>query len=446
MKYSLISLGCPKNQVDSESLLASLEDLSEHDRTDPEDADVILINTCSFIESAKAESVETILNVVATGKRVLVMGCLPARYMRELKQDLPEVEAFFGVGEEERILEHLGLVQSVSSKKVPLSITRSLLNPSHYAYLKIAEGCDNRCTYCAIPSIRGPYISRTPDMLVAEAEELAKKGVKELIVVAQDTTAYGKDLGNSRGEQNLDSLLRMLSKLDFRWIRIMYAYPDAITDSLLDFMQSAKNICSYLDIPLQHSEPSVLLRMGRRSEDINSRRIIEKIRGILPNVAIRSSFIVGFPGETEKEFEGLLDFIRETKLERVGAFMFSKEEGTPAAAMKGQIPKSVMKDRLDRLMGLQAEISYKRNLKMVGSVKKDVLIDECDGNTAIGRTSADAPDVDCNVIIRSNLSPGDFVKVRITGAQDYDLLGSVVGENPEIGVPNSNIRNKIRNA
>ncbi len=427
-------------------MLASLEDLSEHDRTDPEDADVILINTCSFIESAKAESVETILNVVATGKRVLVMGCLPARYMRELKQDLPEVEAFFGVGEEERILEHLGLVQSVSSKKVPLSITRSLLNPSHYAYLKIAEGCDNRCTYCAIPSIRGPYISRTPDMLVAEAEELAKKGVKELIVVAQDTTAYGKDLGNSRGEQNLDSLLRMLSKLDFRWIRIMYAYPDAITDSLLDFMQSAKNICSYLDIPLQHSEPSVLLRMGRRSEDINSRRIIEKIRGILPNVAIRSSFIVGFPGETEKEFEGLLDFIRETKLERVGAFMFSKEEGTPAAAMKGQIPKSVMKDRLDRLMGLQAEISYKRNLKMVGSVKKDVLIDECDGNTAIGRTSADAPDVDCNVIIRSNLSPGDFVKVRITGAQDYDLLGSVVGENPEIGVPNSNIRNKIRNA
>ncbi len=444
MKYSLISLGCPKNQVDSESLLARLEDHPEHDRTGLEEADVILINTCSFIESAKAESVETILNVVATGKRVLVMGCLPARYMRELKEDLPEVEAFFAVGEEERILKHLGIEQSVPSKKIPLSITRSLLNPSHYAYLKIAEGCDNRCTYCAIPSIRGPYISRTPDTLVAEAEELAKKGVKELIIVAQDTTAYGQDLGNSRGDQNLEGLLRMLSKLDFRWIRIMYAYPNAITESLLDFMQSAKNICSYLDIPLQHSEPSVLLRMGRRrSEEIDSRRLIEKIRGVLPDVAIRSSFIVGFPGETEKEFEGLLDFIRETKLERVGAFMFSKEEGTSAAAMKDQIPKSVMKDRLDRLMGLQAEISYRRNLNMVGSVKKDVLIDECDGNTAIGRTSADAPEIDCNVIISSNLSPGDFVKVQITGAQDYDLLGSVVGENPKVAVLNPNMREKV---
>ncbi len=443
MKYSLISLGCPKNQVDSENLLGRLG-FSGHDFTDLEEADVILINTCSFIESAKAESVETILDAVSTGKRVLVMGCLPARYMRELKQDLPEVEAFFGVGEEERILQHLGIESPVSYQSC-LPVNRSLLNPSHYAYLKVAEGCDNRCTYCAIPSIRGPYISRAPDLLVAEAEKLAKNGVKELIIVAQDTTAYGKDLRSSRPDQNLEGLLRILSTLGFRWIRIMYAYPDAITESLLDLIRSTKNICTYLDIPLQHSEPSVLLRMGRRrSEVVDPRHLVEKIRGMLPDVVIRSSFIVGFPGETEKEFEGLLDFIQETELERVGAFMFSKEEGTPAAAMTGQVPEGLIKERLDRLMGLQAEISYKRGLKSVGSVQ-DVLIDECDGNTAIGRTSADAPEIDCNVIVRSNLSPGDFVKVRITEAQDYDLIGSLeVESQQETGIPN--MRKKLRHA
>ncbi|MBI5142908.1 MAG: 30S ribosomal protein S12 methylthiotransferase RimO [Nitrospirae bacterium] len=419
MKYAIVSLGCPKNQVDSENLILQLG-ISGHSRTAPEDADVILINTCSFIESAKTESVETILEAAATGKRVIAFGCLPARYRDELAREMPEIEAFFGVGENQRIIKQLGragaAVETLSS--------RPLLNAPHFAYLKIAEGCDNRCTYCVIPSIRGPYISRPSAEIFQEARALAQSGVKELIVVAQDTTAYGRDIG-----ENIAGLLEKLSALDIPWIRLMYAYPEAVTDELLDVMRGAGNICAYLDMPLQHSDAGVLKRMGRRPVEGGQLRLIEKIRSKLPDIAIRSTFIVGFPGETDAEFDGLLAFLREARLDRVGAFAYSREEGTPAARMKGQIGAKRRKDRLERLMAAQAAISFERNSGLIGRTL-NVLIDEREGDTAIGRTCADAPEIDCGVIVHGagNARAGDFARVRITEAQDYDIAGVITKE------------------
>lgn len=425
MKYSIVTLGCPKNQVDSEHLISRLT-LSGHRYTDGEDAEMILLNTCSFIEEAKAESVETIIEAVSTGRRVLVLGCLPARYRDELRRELPEVEAFFGVGEEDRLVSYINgkTTASAEIRPGPGLYTghgrKQLLNASHFAYLKIAEGCDNNCTYCVIPAIRGPYTSVQPQQLLNEARQLAERGVKELILVAQDTTAYGKDSGN-----NLEGLLADLSDLDFAWIRLMYAYPDAITPGLLKLMRSRENICAYLDIPLQHSEDSVLKRMGRPRSGRHGRaplELINSVRDILPDVVIRSTFIVGFPGETEAEFQGLLDFLEEARLDRVGAFMYSREEGTPAARMPDQVPEDLKQQRLDRLMALQAGISYKRNVDLVGTTA-EVLVDECEDDISIGRTRGDAPEVDGCVIVNESLRPGIIVPVRITEAQDYDLVG-----------------------
>jgi ribosomal protein S12 methylthiotransferase len=394
--------------------------MSGHFSASPEEADVILVNTCSFIESAKTESVETILEAAATGKRVIAFGCLPARYSGELAREMPEIEAFFGVGEGNRIVAHLGRAESA----VEASVSRPLLNAPHFAYLKIAEGCDNRCTYCVIPAIRGPYRSRPSAEILDEARKLAQSGVKELIVVAQDTTVYGHDIG-----ENIAVLLKKLSALDVPWIRLMYAYPEAVTDELLDVMRGAGNICAYLDMPLQHSDTGVLKRMGRRAVEGGQLRLIDKIRAKLPGVAIRSTFIVGFPGETEAEFNDLLTFLRNARLDRVGAFAYSREEGTPAARMKRQIGAKRKQDRLERLMAAQAAISYERNSGLIGKTL-DVLIDEIEGDTALGRTCADAPEIDCGVIAHGAIDarPGDFARVRITGAQDYDIAGVVESE------------------
>ncbi len=426
MKYALITLGCPKNQVDSENLVRDIRACG-HQPADPKDADVILLNTCSFIEEAKKESIDAILRAVSSGKRVLVTGCLAERYRAELRNEIPEVEAYFGLNETDRLLERLGREGSGT----PAAGPRPLLNAPHYAYLKIAEGCDNRCTYCVIPDIRGPYRSVPAAMILEEARHLVEQGVKELIVVAQDTTAYGKDLPPPA---SLESLLRQLSELDVPWIRLMYTYPNALTDGMLDLIRGSGNICHYLDIPFQHSEASVLRRMGRPDQE-DPRRVVERLRKRIPDLALRTSLIVGFPGETQAEYLALLRFVEETAFERLGVFEYSREEDTPAARMKRQVPRAERRRRRDELMGLQARVSHRRNLALIGS-RVHVLVDETETGVSVGRTYADAPEIDGNVIIKATVRPGTFVRVRVTEAQDYDVAGVPEGEakeNPERG-------------
>lgn len=419
MKVSLVSLGCAKNQVDSEHLLTRLgQNVSIVPEAD--EADVIVVNTCSFIEAAREESVNTILEAGSLGKRLVVFGCLPARYREELRNELPEVEAFFGVDEIDQIADYLAKpgFQNAGSGPDPYGGRRRIGN-APYAYLKIAEGCNHRCSYCAIPAIRGDYRSVPEADLLTEARGLAANGVRELVLVGQDTTAWGTE---RTGVRRLPDLLRELAVLPIERIRVLYAYPDKVTERLLETMAELPNVCGYLDIPFQHAAPSVLQRMGRPGGVGDPRDVVSRIRATLPEVTLRTTFLVGFPGETEEEFEELLRFVEETRFDRMGAFAFSPEDGTPAVDLPDRVPTDVAEDRLDRLMGLQARVSFEKNRDLVGS-EANVLVDEVDGGVGIGRLTSQAPEVDGVVLVRAPVAAGDLIRVRIVEAQDYDLVG-----------------------
>ncbi len=447
MKIHLISLGCDKNLVDSEVMLGIIRDRGHELTDDDTAADVIIINTCCFIGDAKEESINVILEEARlkhTGKlrSLIVTGCLAQRYSEEIRSELPEVDAVVGTAAYEEIGELLDDIANGGEKSLtrlrdidsPLSgcHERVLSTPGHYAFLKIAEGCDKHCTYCVIPSVRGKYRSYPPEQLVSQAEQLAAAGVKELIIVAQETTLYGTDIC---GRKLLPELLRRLNAIeDLLWIRLQYCYPEEITDELIETMASCEKVCHYIDLPIQHASDEVLKRMGRHTDRAEISSIIERLRVAMPDIAIRTTLISGFPGETEEDYEELLDFVSGMRFERLGVFEYSKEEGTPAARMRGQIKKAVKKARRNAIMELQQSISAEK-----AAAQKDrrlqVLIEGrlADEDVYVGRTYMDAPDVDGMIFVTADneLLTGDVVTAKVTGASEYDLYGEVIYESAE---------------
>lgn len=437
MKIYIDTLGCPKNFNDSEMAAGLLEHAGHTILDGPEGADVILVNTCGFINDAKTESIQRIFEMAelkADSAVLAVSGCLSQRYEDELYDEMPEVDLFLGVNDYEKLPDILENFQKGNREKYLSDYSREFLetpfrklggNP-YTATIKIAEGCDNVCAYCVIPQIRGKYRSRKQEAIIKEAEILAEKGCKELILIAQDVTAYGMDL---YGDFVLPELLRKLCRIKgLRWIRLMYCYEDRITDELIHVMAEEEKICEYIDIPLQHISDKVLKTMNRRSTSAGIQRTIEKLRAAMPNIHIRTTFITGFPGEREVDFEELLDFVAETRFDRLGVFTYSQEEGTAAADMDGQIDDETKKFRQDVIMRTQLDISLGNNQKKIGS-RLEVLVDERDEDGSyIGRTQYDAPEIDNSVIFTSKreLAPGDFVTVEITDGFDYDLTGREV--------------------
>jgi ribosomal protein S12 methylthiotransferase len=440
MNISLITLGCPKNQVDSENLLRDLGEKGISIRERPEEADILLINTCGFIEDAKRESIDGILDLskIKNGKKLLVFGCLSQRYKDELKREIPEKDAIFGVGEEGKIIEYCSKIKGVRgqgsgvkvNEKENLSPYYLSLTTNSYAYLKIAEGCNKRCTFCVIPSIRGSFRSFSPDSILKEAEKKIETGMKELILIAQDITAY------KFNGYNLGSLLRDITSIkgDF-YVRLLYLYPTAINDELLEVISSENKIYKYLDIPLQHSEDRVLRLMGRGGTKKEYLKLIRKIRRSIPGVALRTTFIVGFPGETEEDFRNLMDFIEEVRFDRLGVFKYSKEEGTSAYSMKGHLPQVIKDRRFDEIMRRQAGISLEKNKELLGRRFRAIVedpthrVDEVDGKTVIGRIFSQAPEIDGVTFIewtKGQKLPDTFVDIEITDAFDYDLKGIVI--------------------
>jgi len=441
VKVGLVSLGCPKNLVDSEIMLGLLKDSGFELTNREQEADVLVVNTCSFINDAKEESIKTILELArhkdkGNCRALLVAGCLAQRYPEELLAEMPEIDGLIGTGSVSeipgvirRILngEKLSLVgapgtlQNVNSSRIQTT-------PPYIAYLKIAEGCDNRCSYCTIPEVRGPYRSREADDILREATALASSGVKELILVAQDTTRYGTDL---YGKPALGDLISRLAAVKgLVWLRLLYTYPTLLTDELIQLLATEKKLCRYLDIPLQHAGNAVLKRMNRRGSKEETARLVENIRKAVPGITLRTSFIVGFPGETVEDFQELLDFMSRMKFDHVGVFAYSQEEGTPAAEMPGQVPEEIKLERRDRAMALQQKISLERNQKKIGEIIT-VLVEGRNSKERggyAGRTEGDAPDIDGKVFFKTNsdLSPGNFVRVLIKGAREYDLIGELL--------------------
>jgi ribosomal protein S12 methylthiotransferase len=433
----LVSLGCHKNLVDSEVILGLLSNEGYRLTTDPSKAEIIIVNTCAFIQDATKEAIETILSVThfkkkGRCKRLIVSGCFPQRYGKILEDELPEVDLFIGTGTFHRLPE---ILKEKRKRKTFLSRTTFLYNEKtprilstlpFIAYLKIAEGCSKACTFCTVPKIRGPYRSRRLSSVIEEAKRLADHGVQELILIAQDTTAYGEDLRNGT---NLEKLLRGLVKVEgLRWIRILYSYPKAsyFTDPLLELMAQEKKVCPYLDLPIQHIDDGILRRMGRRSRSQEIRTLLERIRTFLPGVSLRTSFIVGFPGEGETQFKALLEFVREIQFDHLGAFKYSSEEGTPASRLSCPIPESVKEERLRRLMGLQKKISLKKYRQMIGR-KMEVLIEGPNDQRGLlqGRLQMQAPEIDGCVFLKGKAKPGNWVEARITQALPYDLIGEI---------------------
>ncbi len=428
-KVFLLSLGCPKNLVDSENLLRKLGDKGITHSATPEDSDILVVNTCGFIEEAKRESIEEILRIAEVkkgGKRkkLLVYGCLAKRFGGELKSEIPEIDELWGVGEDDEIVKYCEIVaRPLAARKKGSSMIRRNLTDRPYAYLKIAEGCDRVCSYCVIPSIRGAFRSRKEEDIISEAEDLLRGGARELILVAQDITSYGKETKGS----NLGKLIKKISALrgDF-WIRLLYIYPTAINDSLLEAIAAERKVCNYIDMPLQHSEDRVLKLMGRGGSRAYYEKLIRKIRAMIPDVSIRTSFIVGFPQESEEDSENLISFVRRMKFDRLGAFMYSKEQGTEAFRLKGQVPKTVKKSRYEKLMEIQSAVSLAKNKALVGKTFR-ALVDEVEDGIAIARLYSQAPEIDGVVIIeQGGAEKGAFVNVKITDAFDYDLKGAVV--------------------
>lgn len=440
MKVLFISLGCDKNLVDTEVMLGLLDSKGYQMTDDEAEADVIVINTCCFIHDAKEESIQNILEMAEYKKNgkvkaLIVTGCLAQRYREEILQEIPEVDIVLGVTAYDKILEAVDEALKGKSEVIlkdkdmlPLVDTKRLVTTGgHFAYLKIAEGCDKCCTYCIIPKIRGNFRSVPLERLLKEAEELAKQGVKELILVAQETTLYGTDL---YGKKTLPILLKELCKIaGLRWIRLLYCYPEEITEELIQVMKEEKKICHYLDLPIQHASDAVLKRMGRRTTKAEIKEMIAKLRKEIPDICLRTTLITGFPGETKKQHEELLEFIDEMEFDRLGVFTYSAEEDTPAAGMPDQIPEEVKEERQAELMELQQEIAFDNADAMVG---KEVLVmvegKVADENAYVGRTYRDAPNVDGLIFINTEevLVSGDFAKVKVTGAIEYDLIGGLV--------------------
>lgn len=436
-KVGMISLGCPKNQVDGEALLAKLKKAGYEIVNNIEDSDVMIINTCGFIEQAKKEAIDTILEVAEYKNAglisaIVVTGCLAERYQDEIIKEMPEVDAVLGIGANSDIVKTCdkalcGIVTTSFPNKCYLSINdeRIISTPSHWAYLKIAEGCDNRCSYCAIPGIRGGFRSRTVESCVDEAKALAESGVKELILIAQDTTKYGQDL---YGKYSLDILLKELVKIDgIEWIRLFYCYPQRITDSLINVIANEKKVCNYIDIPLQHSDKTVLKNMNRVGDGEDYRALISKMRKAIPDLALRTTFMVGFPGETDEQFENLCKFTEDVKFDKMGCFTFSPEEDTPAYDMQNQIDDDVKVRRQEVLMNKQYSITEELNKQRIGRIYK-VIIDSFDGEKYVGRSYMDSPEIDSGIIFTSdnNLNIGDFVNVKITDYNGYDLIGEAI--------------------
>ncbi|MBM7685145.1 ribosomal protein S12 methylthiotransferase [Defluviitalea raffinosedens] len=445
IRIAFVSLGCDKNLVDSEVMLGLLQKSGFVLISDESQADVLVVNTCCFIQDAKEESIESILEMAQykkTGncKALIVTGCMAERYKDEILSEIPEVDGVVGTTGYESIVE---VVEEIlQGKKIQMfsdvnaktseNYQRVLSTAGYFAYLKIAEGCDNRCTYCIIPQLRGKYRSRSMESLISEAKTLASQGVKELILVAQDTTRYGIDL---YGEKKLPQLLKELCKIDdLKWIRLLYCYPEEITDELIDVIAEEEKVCSYLDMPIQHANTSILKRMGRRSTKEDLIHLINKLRKRIPDICLRTTLIVGFPGETDEEYEDLVQFVKDMKFDRLGVFTYSKEEGTPAAKMRGQIPKKIKEFRKDKIMKLQQAICEEKSAQCVGRTL-EVIIDGKlpEENVYCGRTYRDAPEIDGMVFVSADedLLSGDFIKASITSSNEYDLIGRIVDESGE---------------
>ena len=414
MKIGFISLGCSKNLVDTEMMIAHYKDEGYVVVSNPEDADIIVINTCGFIESAKQEAINTILEMAEykkqNCKKLVVTGCLVERYMEELKKELPEVDLFIPIKEYSKMFEKLDMHNRV------------ITTGENFAYLRIADGCSNYCTYCAIPYIRGPLKSREFEDVIKEAKELREKGYKEIIIIAQDTGRYGLDL---YGEPRFAELLNEIAKIDFKWIRFLYTYPEMITDELINVVKANDNICDYFDIPIQHISNRVLKRMGRKGDGESIRNVIKKIRKEIPDAIIRTSLIVGFPGETKEEFNELKEFVAETKFNRLGVFKYSMEDGTPALKLDGHMDEKIKQERLDIIMAEQQGISKNFNDSLIGK-EFECLIDGItdDDKYYIARTYMDVPETDGLVCVEAEKSHqvGDFVNVIIEDAVEYDLI------------------------
>lgn len=440
MNILFISLGCDKNLVDSEVMLGLLDKKGYQIVDSEEDADIIVVNTCCFIHDAKEESIQTILEMAEYKKEgklkaLIVTGCLAQRYQQEIIDEIPEVDAVLGTTSYDHIVEAVeealagnGHVVLEDVDALPdVKEKRLVTTGGHYAYMKIAEGCDKHCTYCIIPKLRGNYRSVPMEKLLAEAKDLADQGVKELILVAQETTVYGKDI---YGEKSLHKLLRELCKISgIQWIRILYCYPEEIYDELIQTIKEENKVCHYLDLPIQHASDAVLKRMGRRTSKAQLVEIIEKLRKEIPDISLRTTLITGFPGETQEQHEELKDFVDEMEFDRLGVFTYSPEEDTPAATMTEQIPEEVKEERQAELMELQQEIAFDRAEDMVG---REVLVmiegKVADENAYVGRTYKDAPNVDGLIFINTDeeLMSGDFARVRVTGALEYDLIGELI--------------------
>ncbi len=440
MNILFISLGCDKNLVDSEVMLGLLDAKGYQIVDDETQADIIVINTCCFVHDAKEESIQTILEMAEYKKEgrlkaLIVTGCLAQRYRQEIIDEIPEVDAVLGTTAYDKIVEAVeealagaGHVELENVNALPLVDTKRLVTTGgHYAYMKIAEGCDKHCTYCIIPKLRGNYRSVPMERLIQEAKDLAEQGVKELILVAQETTLYGKDI---YGEKSLHKLLRELCKVDgIRWIRILYCYPEEIDDNLIQVMKEEKKLCHYLDLPIQHANDEILKRMGRRTSKAQLEEIIGKLKREIPDITLRTTLITGFPGETEEQHEELKAFVDEMEFDRLGVFTYSPEEDTPAAEMPDQIPEEVKEDRQAEIMELQQEIAFAQAEDMIG---EEVLVmiegKVADENAYVGRTYKDAPGVDGLIFINTDeeLMSGDFARVKVTGAVEYDLIGELL--------------------
>ena len=440
MKILFISLGCDKNLVDTEVMLGMLASRGYEMTNDEQEADIIVINTCCFIHDAKEESIQNILEMAeykknGSAKALIVTGCMAERYRQEILDEIPEVDEVLGTTAYDRILDAVDAalagqheVMTADLDALPLPETKRLVTTGgHFAYLKIAEGCDKHCTYCIIPKIRGNFRSVPMERLLKEAQDLAEQGVKELILVAQETTLYGKDL---YGEKSLPKLLRELCKISgIRWIRILYCYPEEITDELIQVMKEEPKICHYLDLPIQHANNTILKRMGRRTSKQELINIVQKLRKEIPDICLRTTLITGFPGETQEQHEEVMEFIDTLEFDRLGAFTYSPEEDTPAATFEDQIDEEVKEDRQADIMELQQEIAFDKAEDMIG---REVLVmiegKVADENAYVGRTYRDAPNVDGLIFINTDveLISGDFAKVKVTGALDYDLIGELM--------------------
>ncbi len=431
-KVNIVTLGCSKNKVDSERLAASLSRCYDIMHDSDKKSDIVIINTCGFIGDAKEESIDTILEYAELRKankikKLYVMGCLSQRYRKDLQNEIHEVDGFYGVESVSLIAEDILKTERLKdAETLKYNHERVLSTPSHYAYLKISEGCNRRCAFCAIPLIRGEHVSVPMEDLIKEAELLAKKGVKELILIAQDLTYYGRDID---GQYHIvDLVKRLLEIKEFEWIRLHYGYPQGFSDELFDMMNKEPRICNYIDLPLQHISTPILKNMRRGVDKEQTINFVKNARNRVPGIAFRTTFIVGFPGETEEQFEELCDFVREMKFERAGVFAYSAEEGTPAYEMEDDVPEEVKQERVDTIMAIQQNISLETNEKRVGTVEK-VLIDRIEGDYYIGRTQYDSPEVDDEILIsvdEAELNIGDFVNVKLTKADYFDLYGEIV--------------------